>query len=199
MGAGHADAINTLKYSPDGQTLASGSADRHIFLWNAKSCAVSEATHMKEFPRRCLLVSRETKNFAFSGQQYKGSDAFLSRLDAAEYPGNQGAFSRYHGEQETLGQQSPKISLSSTTSLALQYASPHLGSAPDAPCARLSATTGPELDVRRQPNPLLLGGQDGEVLGRRDGGAGEEDEGPQRDREQVCSQRPRSPPRAGAP
>lgn len=35
---GHADAINTLKYSPDGSMLASGSADRHIFLWNAKTC-----------------------------------------------------------------------------------------------------------------------------------------------------------------
>ncbi|MFM6370305.1 MAG: WD40 repeat domain-containing protein, partial [Dolichospermum sp.] len=34
---GHSYSVNSLAYSPDGQTLASGSWDKTIKLWNART------------------------------------------------------------------------------------------------------------------------------------------------------------------
>lgn len=33
MNAGHADAVFTLRFNPEGDVLASGSHDKSIFLW----------------------------------------------------------------------------------------------------------------------------------------------------------------------
>lgn len=33
---GHGDAVLSLKFSPDGEHLASGSRDHSVFLWNVR-------------------------------------------------------------------------------------------------------------------------------------------------------------------
>lgn len=169
--------MNALKYSPDGLTLASGSADRHIFLWNAKTCAVSA--------ERFGISHRKKNNNLLH--------TLAASLTETAFP-----YARSMCMQNTLSIKGHSAAITVSLQLCLRQSPkslppPFTGLFAEVLTLVLSLTShadplhpaGPVLDVRRQPNTVVLRGQDGQMLGRRDRAAGEEDEGAQGDCEQV--------------
>lgn len=43
--SGHADAVLSVKFAPDGKSLASGSRDKNVYLWNVQGDCKVRAPH----------------------------------------------------------------------------------------------------------------------------------------------------------
>ena len=62
---GHGGEVFTLKYSPDGDVLASGSHDKHIFLWRT----YGECENFMSLKGGCLWRSRASAPQAQGGRE----------------------------------------------------------------------------------------------------------------------------------
>lgn len=59
---GHGAEVFSVKFSPDGQTVASGSHDKHIFLWNTYGeCAnfmlLKGGVHCSDHVQACICCA----------------------------------------------------------------------------------------------------------------------------------------------
>ena len=54
---GHGDAVNSVKFSPDGATVASCGADKTVLMWNVRGdCEVrARGSPPPRFPPRCPI------------------------------------------------------------------------------------------------------------------------------------------------
>ena len=55
VSSGHNDAVNSLAFSPDGNTIASGSEDESIKLWNPQTGDLIRTLHGNRDMLLCII------------------------------------------------------------------------------------------------------------------------------------------------
>jgi Prp8 binding protein len=76
--SGHADAVLTCKFNPLGTVVASGSQDKHIFLWNVQVCFL----HPRIFQTRAYRFVRTKLRLTVSF--FQDSRLFVCRTTQGE-------------------------------------------------------------------------------------------------------------------
>ena len=68
---GHQDGVTTISFNSDGTTLASGSGDRHIKLWNSKTGELIKNLRGHTSQINSLAFSRDDQ-FIISAEEQQG-------------------------------------------------------------------------------------------------------------------------------
>ncbi len=64
---GHTELIDTVTFDPDGQTLASGSYDQTIKLWNVQTGKLLQSLSLHSGPVRSVAFSSDKRYLASGG------------------------------------------------------------------------------------------------------------------------------------
>ncbi|KAG1680555.1 hypothetical protein FOA52_015002 [Chlamydomonas sp. UWO 241] len=66
-GGGHTDYVNSVAFTPDGLTLATGSDDKTVRMWGVSSCAATATrlVPMADTPKRLVSLADTPKRSSF--------------------------------------------------------------------------------------------------------------------------------------